>query len=171
MELKSKLFPWKNYESVLDVDYNHLKEQGIKVIMFDVDNTILSRKVNELSVDFLNLVEDLKKMDFSIWLISNNRKGRVSPVARQVGLDYVCWAIKPIGGIRRILKRMEAHKGQIVIVGDQIFTDILGGNLHGIKTVLVKQTSAVEGFQTKALRRAEKFLKRKYPEKYACETL
>ncbi len=72
-------------------------------------------------------------------VLSNNTKKRVAPLAKELGLDFISFGCKPLTvGVSRALRKMRLPRKSVALVGDQIFTDIIGGNLRGVGTVLVE---------------------------------
>lgn len=134
----NKYIPKIYKKSILDIDYKKLKEQNIKCIMFDLDNTLLEVHKNIPKKDFCYLVKKLKK-DFKIVVISNNSsKKRLSQVAEILDIDYVRFAMKPFSrGFRKVKKKYNFAKKEMCLIGDQLMTDIMGGNKYGIYTILV----------------------------------
>jgi hypothetical protein len=84
----------------------------------------------------------MRNLGVKMVIVSNNTEKRVAPLARELGIDFIAFGCKPLPfGIRRAIQLTELSrlpKSQLAIVGDQIFTDIIGGNLYGIKSILVE---------------------------------
>ena len=84
-------------------------------------------------------LEEMRRLGIKMTVLSNNTKKRVEPLAKELGLDYISFACKPLTvGISRALKKMRLPKNSVALVGDQIFTDIIGGNLKRMPTILVE---------------------------------
>jgi hypothetical protein len=132
-------------KNLKDIDYAKLKKLNIKCLLFDLDNTLL--KVNKIipKKEIFDLIKALKR-DFKIFIVSNNsHKKRLSKVAEYLGVDYVRFALKPFSrGFRKVSKKYYFAKEEMCIIGDQIMTDVLGGNRYGIYTVLVDPLSKEE---------------------------
>ncbi len=126
-------------KSVLDVNYEKLKEKNIKYLLFDLDNTILEIGKDIPKKEICTLIKNLKK-DFNIYIISNNSsKKRLDKVSQCLQIPYIHFAMKPFSfGFKRIIKKHNLNKSDVCLIGDQIMTDILGGNRFGIYTVLVE---------------------------------
>ena len=100
-------------KNIFEIDYNKLKEQGITCLVFDLDNT-------------LGLIS------------SNNTKKRIAPDLKDLGIGGVAFSLKPsTKGLRKIKKHYNLKKKEMVMIGDQIVTDILSGNRYKIMTILV----------------------------------
>jgi hypothetical protein len=134
-----KLVIPKHYiKSIYEINYHKLILEGYKNILFDIDNTIMpvnDIKVNKELVLFMNKLQK----DFNICLVSNNREERVVPVAKNLHVLAISSAEKPKKiGFDRALKTLNGTKENTIMVGDQILTDIVGGNKYGISTILVE---------------------------------
>lgn len=102
-------------------------------------------------------LEEARRAGLSLLIVSNNHAPRVAPFARQQGLDFECDARKPLpGGLRRGCRRLGVEPGQAAVVGDQLFTDMLGGNLIGAVTVLVQPIEPEKGWFFRLKRRLER---------------
>lgn len=123
-------------KSIYDIRYDLLKKQGITVLIFDLDNTLALIDERECPKKSRDLIRKLKK-DFTIYIISNNEATRIEPYVRILGIEGIAKARKPFtAGLRRILKRGHSRE-EMVMIGDQLVTDILSGNLFSIKTIWV----------------------------------
>lgn len=123
--------------SIYDIDYQKLKKRGIKCLIFDLDNTIARVDELKMSSKSRKFLENLKK-DFDLYVISNNSKKRVKSYLQDLDIYFVHWSLKPsTRGIRTILKHKDYKKEEMIIIGDQIVTDILSGKRAGIMTALV----------------------------------
>lgn len=122
-----------------DIDLDRLKNMGIKGILADLDNTILPRRSDVLAPEVFNWLDLARQKGFQVVIVSNNFQGRrVRELAEKMGLPYIGKAFKPFSfGLRRGLRRLGLKPGQTAVMGDQLVTDILGGNLLGMYTILV----------------------------------
>lgn len=124
-------------KSIHDISYSKLKKLGIKCLVFDLDNTIAFIDQSKITEDTKQLLLNIKK-DFQIIIISNNTKKRVKPYANTLQCDYISSASKPLSkGFRKIRKQYHLSPKQMCMIGDQIVTDIFGGNRYGMFTILV----------------------------------
>ena len=125
------------YNNIYDINYNKLKEMGIKSLIFDLDNTLGLISDGECPPKTKELINHLKK-DFFVIICSNNSKSRLKPYMEDLGVDGVAWSMKPfINGLVRIKRKYKLKKKEMAIIGDQIVTDIFAGNKFRIKTILV----------------------------------
>ncbi|MDR0846871.1 MAG: YqeG family HAD IIIA-type phosphatase [Lactobacillales bacterium] len=131
---------------VTDIKPARLKELGIKAILADVDNTLVAWHDPYGSPEILEWIRDIYASGLEIILVSNNTTKRVAKVSEQLGVDGVAWSLKPLPrGVNKALKRLGAKgvtKKEVIMIGDQMLTDILSANLLGVDTVLVRQLVA-----------------------------
>lgn len=159
----TKFYPNEYRESVFDVDLDALKNAGIEGLVVDLDNTIVARDSHTPPAGLSKWLKDAKAMGFKICILSNNWKTRVSRIAAQLGLPLVARAVKPRRkAFMLAMKEIGTAKKATAVIGDQIFTDIFGGNVAGTYTILVAPISDHEAPHTKVLRRFERVIMRSY---------
>lgn len=108
-------------------------------ILLDIDNTLTTHDNPVLDERVAVWIATMREAGFKLTVVSNNRDERVRPFAQEIGLDYQARAAKPLSrGYRAAAKAMGLPTHRCVAVGDQIFTDILGANLAGMKSVLLE---------------------------------
>jgi putative phosphatase len=147
------LSPDYYYSSLFAVDLGMLESLGIRGIVIDLDNTILPRDTNELEQRAHDWVADATSR-FSVMIVSNNTHAYPRDIAAQLGLPILTHALKPMPrAFRAAMRRMGTDRGSTVVIGDQVFTDVFGGNLAGAITVLVDPLVAHDLPHTRALRR------------------
>lgn len=152
--------------SVHAIDLDALSRDGIRVLLIDLDNTLLPRDTNVVPESLKAWAGDLHDRGFGVCLVSNNWHERVHHVASELGFDLVDKAVKPLPfAFWRALSLEKAEPREAAVIGDQLFTDILGGRLLGMRTVLVSPLSATDLPHTLLLRRLEALvLKGRTPE-------
>ncbi|OOB78465.1 MAG: hypothetical protein BEN18_07265 [Epulopiscium sp. Nuni2H_MBin001] len=161
--MKRWLYPQQYVTSIYDVDYEQLKQQGIKGLIFDIDNTLVPYHVKEPTQEIVDLIINLKDKGFRITLVSNNTRIRVLRFNQQLKLNAIYNAYKPRRlNLHQAIERMKLKASQVAIIGDQIFTDILGGNRAGIHTILVQPVSEKDEPITKIKRGVEKKIIEQY---------
>ena len=134
--------PNEYISSVQEVDYERLLDLGIRGLLFDIDNTLATYDTPDPGEDIRELFDGLRKMGFRLGIISNGRRERVTAFGEKLGAAGVWKAGKPFGsGFRRAKKNMDLESAQIAILGDQIFTDVWGGNVAHFYTILIKPIS------------------------------
>ena len=126
-------------KSVLQIDEKFLTENGVKALVLDMDNTLSmhGNPAAEAGVD--EWLGKMRALGVKMRVVSNNTNKRVAPLAALLGLEFTANGAKPLTfGVNRAVKAMGAAKSETLVVGDQIFTDVMAGNLAGIRTVLVE---------------------------------
>ena len=162
-----KYFPTKYIESILHIDPKELKINGIEGIILDLDNTIIDKSGEEIP-DFEKWKNSIIENGIKIILVTNNfLKKRIEKITKKYNLEYVSFARKPnTKGLIKAQKLMGIENPiKVAVIGDQVFTDVRGGNKAGMKTILVKPLSEKKDYMvTKILRNNEKKILKKYEE-------
>ncbi|WP_082233765.1 YqeG family HAD IIIA-type phosphatase [Halobacillus massiliensis] len=162
-----KLFlPNEHVESVHHIDPVELKNKGIKGVITDLDNTLVAWDRPDATEE---IIEWFKKMDdqgIRVIIASNNNEKRVKLFSEPLDTTFIHSARKPLArAFKKAQKEMKVDKDELVVVGDQLMTDVLGGNLAGIYTILVVPIVKTDGVFTKINRKIErrilKWMKRK----------
>lgn len=149
-------------KSIYAIDYEKLKNRGIKCLLFDLDNTIVPFDVKESDQATKELFDNLKKLKFRIVIFSNSSKNRLKPFKDYLEVDCSARSKKPLKGrFLKILDEYGLSENEVAIIGDQILTDIVGGNKVGITTILVNPISKRDSIITKPNRCLEKHIMKK----------
>lgn len=150
-------FPDIFVDTVFDMDLEDLKSKKIKAFIFDIDNTLATYAMPVADEKTAAWVKKLKADGFKIFIVSNNDKERVRIFSENIDVPYFGKALKPLGiFLRRACKSMGVTPKETALVGDQLFTDVWGGNLLNMTTVLVKPISEVEDGFVKFKRQFER---------------
>ena len=137
-----KFVPDMFYQSIYRVDYEKLKNVGIKLIIFDLDNTIATYSESIPRSEAKELIDKLKEMGFNVILMSNSNKSRVLPFRNALEIDSCANAKKPLtSGYKKIMKVYHLDANKIACIGDQLITDIWGANKMGMTSILVNPIS------------------------------
>lgn len=130
-------YPYEYAKSVFTVDYEKLRDRGIKGIIFDIDNTLVHHGDDSTPlVD--NFLKHLEDMGLKIVFLTNNDRERVERFNASIGAPFVCDAEKPnVKGYIKALEILGLEKHEAVVIGDQMFVDIVGANRAGIPSILV----------------------------------
>lgn len=153
-----KFYPKKYVRSIYSINLKKYYRLGYRAFLFDIDNTLVPHgaKATEKSVKFFN---KLRKMDFKFCLISNNNEERVRPFAETVDAPYIYNAHKPsTKNYLDALEMMGVYADETIFVGDQLFTDVFGGNRANLYTILVRQINPKEEIQIVLKRYLEKIV-------------
>lgn len=144
---------------IYSIDYKKLKSCGIKCILFDLDNTIIPTYINKPTRKLKDFIEKLKDLKFKIIIISNSGKKRLTPFKNILEVDCAANSNKPSRKkYQKILDEYKYDISEIAVIGDQLVTDILGGNRMGFFSILVDPLSNREYIWTKFNRVKEKFV-------------
>ena len=126
------------FNSISDVSVEFLNSKRIKGLLLDLDNTLTTHNNPIPPQSSLEWLDNMKKADIKLMIVSNNSAERVMPFAEQLGVDFVSRGKKPLPvGYNKACRRLGIEKTQLASVGDQIFTDVLGSNLAGIRSIFV----------------------------------
>lgn len=126
-------------KSILDLTPEILAENGIKGLLMDLDNTLTTHDNPRPADGVLDWIALMKKTGIRMVIVSNNHFERVRPFAEMLGLEFVCEGKKPLSdGFNRAQKLMNIPFENLAVVGDQIYTDVLGAGLkRGVKCIYV----------------------------------
>lgn len=159
----TRFFPGKYLTSIFELNIDELMKQGIKGIIFDIDNTLVPYDVAEPTDKIIALFEEIKRKGLQITLVSNNKEDRVIKFNEKLKVFAIHKAKKPRTiNLKRAMELMQLQSEQVAIVGDQVFTDVYGGNRAGITTILVNPVSEKDEWITKVKRGLEKKILRRY---------
>lgn len=156
--MKQYLFPDEQVKSTYDIDFEKMHSQGIRGLIFDIDNTLVPHgfPADERAAA---LFHRLGQIGFCWVFLSNNKEMRVKTFQEKVGGSYIFKAGKPKpANYRKAMELMGTDTGNTVFVGDQIFTDVMGANLAGIHTILVEPIDPKEEIQIVLKRYLEKIV-------------
>lgn len=116
-----------------------LKLIGVTHILSDLDNTLIPWDSSELSEDLVTWVAELKKYHIELIIVSNNNYQRIYEAVKDLDVRIIPRAKKPLPfEIKKFVNKKTVTKNKVLFVGDQLLTDVIAGNLSGIRTVLVK---------------------------------
>lgn len=154
----SLLTPRECVDSLFDINLDQLKSKGIRGIIFDLDNTIVPWDSADMCPKINAWLEDLMQENFAVAIVSNNWQKRVKLIANRFNLPFVSRAYKPAkSGFVQALESLQLKPEEVAVVGDQLFTDVLGGNRMGMYTIWVKPLTAHEFVGTRIHRKLERF--------------
>lgn len=142
-------------------------KRGIKGIIVDLDNTIAPRGKGSVPSSIKEWIQRMKDSGMKVVLISNSPSSRTQKFAQELGLEYIANALKPLPlAFIKASRKMNASLKTLAVIGDQVFTDVLGGNICGAFTILVPPLSQkTDFFTTKLVRVFERLILKKYKNK------
>ena len=144
---------------VTDITCELLNKYGITALILDVDNTLSTHHGQVLTDGLPEWLMYMKDNGIKLTVLSNSKRKRVEPFASKIDLDFISLGLKPLPfGYLRAVKALGVKRKSAAIVGDQIFTDILGGNAVGLNTILLTPIKEESGWSFKLRRKIEKKL-------------
>ena len=157
------IYPKAYLGSVKEITIQFLIDNKIKALILDVDNTLIDYYKN-LSEEVIKWAHDLQGQGIKMYILSNtNKKEKVENVAKKLELPYKLFARKPSKrGFMKIQKELNIKPENIGVVGDQIFTDVIGGNRSNMFTILVDPVTPKDYWYTAWKRPLENKIKQKF---------
>ena len=157
------IYPKTYLNKVQDITIQFLIENKIKALILDVDNTLIDYYKN-LSDDVIEWAHSLQGQGIKMYILSNtNKKEKVEKVANSLEIPYKLFARKPSKrGFMKIQKEIKIEPENIGVVGDQIFTDVIGGNRCNMFTILVEPVTPKDYWYTAWKRPIENKIKQKF---------
>ena len=138
--MKNKYVPFAVANSIYEIDIGFFKQQGVKILMVDLDNTMDSYRLYHPTERAREFAKRIQEEGITLVIISNNRGKRVSTYANDLGLPYIHSAAKPFGfKIRRYIKDMGWNPDDIMFVGDQMITDVAAAKRAGLRVILTNK--------------------------------
>ena len=157
------LYPDAHFNNVREITINFLQKNKINALILDVDNTLIDYDKN-LPEETIEWAKELKNNNIKLYILSNtNKKEKVKTVANKLGIEYMYFAKKPLKtGFKKVQEKLKEPSPNIAVVGDQIFTDIVGGNRCKMFTILVEPIAEKDIWITMVKRPLENAIKKKY---------
>ena len=125
-------------ESITDLTPELLQKHNIRLLMLDFDNTIVPYTTDTPTKQMSQWLKAMAASGVQICIVSNSKRDRVPAFCKAYGLDCITHAKKPGGkGIRECLKKYDIPAENAALAGDQIYTDTLGANCAGVRSILV----------------------------------
>ena len=138
--MKNKYVPFAVAKSIYDIEVDFFKKQGVKYLLIDLDNTLDSYKLFHPTDRAVELIKNIQKEGITCVIVSNNRGKRVSTYANDLNLPYINSARKPFGfKIRKYLKQQGWDVKDVMLVGDQMITDVAAAKRVGIRVILTEK--------------------------------
>lgn len=136
------------------VDLDWLCEKGVRAVLLDRDNTCVPRSTGTAPAEVVAWLAEARRRGIAVCLVSNNfHSSQVRGSAAELGVEVVDHAMKPAPfALWHALKKLGVPRGQAVMIGDQVFTDVVAGNLAGVGTVLVRPQSTSDLWYTHIFR-------------------
>lgn len=143
-------------KSVLAIDEEFLRKNRVRALILDMDNTLSMHGDLVAESGVPEWLDKMRKLGVRMCVVSNNTTKRVAPLAAKLGLPFTANGAKPLTfGVNKAIKKMRVKKRETLVVGDQIFTDVIAGNLAGIRTALVEPFHLEKTWTFRLKRKAE----------------
>ena len=146
--------PWRRERAITDVDVDELAASGVRCVLFDRDNTVVPRDTGVAPEPVIDWICRVREAGIALCMVSNNfHSQQVEASAAELGCAVVHHAMKPAPfAVRRALALVGVDASEAVLIGDQVFTDVMAGNLAGVRTILVEPQSTSDLWYTHIFR-------------------
>lgn len=153
------LLPDLYVSSIQAIDLDQLKQQGIKGMITDLDNTLIEWNRPEATPELATWLKLVQHEGFQLVVVSNNIEERVRRFCQPLGIPFISRARKPLAAsFKKAQQMLGLERDEIVVIGDQLLTDVLGGNRLGFYTILVVPLVETDGFFTRFNRKMERII-------------
>ncbi len=144
--------------------FSKLRADGVRGIIVDLDNTLVGYRALAPAPEIVAWIAEARAHDIKIVMVTNNATPWAVDIANQLALPIVPRARKPLpGGFARAVCMMDLRREDVIVIGDQLFTDILGAKIAGLRTILVDPLVRRDPWNTLPLRLLERALLRDFP--------
>ncbi|WP_226036969.1 YqeG family HAD IIIA-type phosphatase [Aquibacillus saliphilus] len=152
-----RFLPNEHVKSIFEIKPEDLKSKGINGIITDLDNTLVAWDVRDATPEIIKWFNLMNEHNIKVTIISNNKEERVRLFSEPLNTPFVYSARKPLGqAFKKAAKAMKLDKKEVVVIGDQLMTDVLGGNSSGFYTILVVPIVQTDGKMTRINRQIER---------------
>ncbi len=157
MRLLKRFLPSKYVKSIFEIHPEQLIQEGIKGIITDLDNTLVSWDRKDATPEVIQWFRVMEEKNIKVTIMSNNNEERVKKFSEPLNTPFIYSARKPMSkSFIRAQRDMDLLKEDIVVIGDQLLTDVLGGNSAGFKTILVVPIVQTDEWMTRINRKIER---------------
>ena len=157
--IKTYFMPNDYVQSVFQIDIEKLANSGFKGIITDLDNTLVGWDVKTPTKEIQEWFKKVNDLGLTITIVSNNNEKRVSGFSKDLDVDFIFKARKPMGrAFKKAIQHMNIKPEETIVIGDQMLTDVLGGNNNGLYTIMVVPVKKTAGFLTRLNRIIERRL-------------
>ena len=157
--IKTYFMPNDYVQSVFQIDIEKLANSGFKGIITVLDNTLVGWDVKTPTKEIQEWFKKANDLGLTITIVSNNNEKRVSGFSKDLDVDFIFKARKPMGrAFKKAIQHMNIKPEETIVIGDQMLTDVLGGNNNGLYTIMVVPVKKTDGFLTRLNRIIERRL-------------
>jgi len=152
-----KLMPNQYVDSIHHIDIEELKQRKIRAVITDLDNTLVEWDRPQATPEVVAWLKRLRDAGIQVTVVSNNNEERVGSFCSPLQIAFISAAQKPTNkAFLHAVRQMNVTIEETVVIGDQLFTDVLGGNRLGFFTILVVPVAQTDGFWTRFNRQMER---------------
>ncbi|MDI2588190.1 MULTISPECIES: YqeG family HAD IIIA-type phosphatase [unclassified Psychrobacillus] len=153
----SYFIPSEFVRSIFHITPEFLKEKGVKAVITDLDNTLVEWDRPNATPKLIEWFTSMKAAGIQVTIVSNNNELRVKSFAEPLEIPFISKARKPLGkAFKQAVNKMNVNREEVVVIGDQLLTDVFGGNRQKLHTILVIPVANSDGFVTKFNRIVER---------------
>ncbi|MCY0875969.1 MAG: YqeG family HAD IIIA-type phosphatase [Firmicutes bacterium] len=157
----ARFLPTDYVTSIYHIDLRHLWDSGVRGLVTDLDNTLVAWGALTAPEKLVAWLDHARELGFAVCILSNNHEERVARFAAQLGIPALARARKPrTGAYHKAMALIGTTPAQTAMIGDQLFTDVWGGNRLGIRTILVTPVPGQQHGGTTMIRRVERVVLR-----------
>ncbi|GEL14260.1 YqeG family HAD IIIA-type phosphatase [Pediococcus cellicola] len=154
-------------DKIYSLTPEELKRAKIKAVLTDLDNTLIAWDNPDGTQELWTWIKRMENAGIPVVVVSNNSHSRVKRALKSIQLPFVSRALKPLNyGISRALRQLGLDADEVVMVGDQLLTDVLAANMAGTRSILVKPLLNSDAWNTKINRFFEYFIQKRLTKKY-----
>ncbi|MXQ50064.1 YqeG family HAD IIIA-type phosphatase [Salinicoccus hispanicus] len=167
MKVLEKYFlPSDYFREFHSITPQYLKDRGIRAVITDLDNTLVGYDEPDANESVLEWFKSMNENDIKVTIVSNGSRNRVGRFCDPHDIEYIFRARKPLGSAyNKAVKMMDEDRGETVMIGDQLMTDVFGANRVGLKSILVLPVKKKDGWATVVNRRIERILMKYFDQK------
>ena len=144
-------------EAVYQLDPKRLQALNVRAVMVDLDNTLIAWDNPDGTPELLAWLLDMRENGLKVVVVSNNKQARVARAVEKFGVQYIWRAMKPFAwGIKKALRLLDERPENVIMVGDQLMTDIRAAHRAGVRSILVKPLVASDSWSTQVIRWRER---------------
>jgi HAD superfamily phosphatase (TIGR01668 family) len=148
-------------DAIYQLTPEQLQKQGIKAVLTDLDNTLIAWNNPDGTTELHEWLKAMTAANIPVLIVSNNSAERIARVANPLALPFVSRALKPLTrGLHEATQKLGLQKAEVVMVGDQLLTDVWAANNYGVRSILVKPLIETDQWNTKINRFFEKGVKK-----------
>lgn len=152
-----KLLPDLHVNSIYEINLEELKQRGVRGIITDLDNTLIEWDRPGATPELIEWLKEIEREGFKLVVVSNNNQSRVASFATPLNIPFIFSARKPFNkSFKTAQQMMKLRPDEVVVIGDQLFTDVLGGNRLNLYTILVVPVASSDGIFTRFNRKLER---------------